>query len=103
MFLPHLRAIVSARGPASIAAHIHTTRLTAADFTAFGQTVGGEVKLAADKVETKTTDKTYTYAKQQDVTPEPRVSHTGTRTYVVSPEDDTAPYDVPGGEYWCRR
>ncbi|KAF8479831.1 hypothetical protein JB92DRAFT_3102195 [Gautieria morchelliformis] len=36
--------------------------------------------------------------KQQDVTPETLVSHTGTRTYVVSPKD-TSSYDVPGGAY----
>ena len=47
---------------------------------------------------TTTEDDTYTYTRQLDVTPEPRVSHTGTCTYVVSPKDNTAPYDVPGGE-----
>jgi len=38
------------------------------------------------------------YEKQEDDTPEPRMSHSGTRTYVVSPKE-SAPYDVPGGEY----
>jgi len=38
------------------------------------------------------------YAKQDEETPEPRVSHSGTRTYVVSPKE-SATYDVPGGAY----
>ncbi|KIJ62770.1 hypothetical protein HYDPIDRAFT_75397, partial [Hydnomerulius pinastri MD-312] len=40
------------------------------------------------------------YEKQHDLSPEPRVSSSGTRTYVVSePDPSHTPYEVPSGAY----
>jgi len=40
------------------------------------------------------------YEKQTDHSPEPRISSSGTRTYVVSePDPSHAPYEVPSGAY----
>ena len=40
------------------------------------------------------------YEKQQDASPEPRRSHAGTQTYVVSePDPAHTPYEVPSGAY----
>ncbi|KAH9838593.1 uncharacterized protein C8Q71DRAFT_705178 [Rhodofomes roseus] len=40
------------------------------------------------------------YEKQQDSSPDPRMSHAGTQTYVVSePDPADTPYEVPSGAY----
>ncbi|KAF8842094.1 hypothetical protein BDN67DRAFT_966264 [Paxillus ammoniavirescens] len=40
------------------------------------------------------------YEKQHDASPEPRLSVSGTRTYVVSePDPANSPYEVPSGAY----
>ncbi|KAF8530007.1 hypothetical protein JB92DRAFT_2825678 [Gautieria morchelliformis] len=96
MFLLRVRPFVSARRTASAASQLHTSRPVAADFASYGKSATPGAK--PDQVDGAATTPEYTYTKQQDVTPEPRVSHTGTRTYVVSPKD-SSPYDVPGGAY----
>lgn len=97
MFLPRLRPLMITRRTPFIAAQLHTTLPVVADFASYGKSAIKGTKADVDVKIEKTSTSTYTYTKQQDETPEPRVSHTGTRTYVVAPKD-SAPYDVPGGE-----
>lgn len=56
---------------------------------------------ATNRLTTPTpTTATSIYEKQDDASPEPHVSSSGTRTYVVSePDPSNNPYEVPSGAY----
>jgi hypothetical protein len=97
MFLTRIRPFVSRR-TACAASQLHTSRPVAADFASYGKSATPVPKSdVVDGTAEGVATPEYTYTKQQDETPEPRVSHTGTRTYVVSPKESSS-YDVPGGE-----